>query len=96
MFSDSLFVAGFDEYLERRLSEKAAPTYTYLFDYNSTNSLSQMIGGGDFHFGVCHGDDIQFFFPFGKALGLPHECDKNCVAFREALLEMWVNFAIYG
>lgn len=96
MFSDSLFLAGFDEYLERRLSANAAPTYTYLFDFTVTYSISRMVGGGDFYFGVCHGDDIAFLFPFYKLLGLQNDCDKNCVAFRDALVEMWVNFAIYG
>lgn len=92
MFSDSLFVAGFDEYLEKRLSKKAAPTYVYLYDFESKMSLSSILGGGDFYFGVCHGDDLQVFFPVSRAFGFTEDnIDENLLKLRDALIEMWVN-----
>lgn len=96
MFSDSLFVAGFDEYLEKRLVENAASTFVYLYDFKSESSMSKFLGGGDFYYGVCHGDDIQVFFPTHKMFGLQPDSAKNADILRSALVEMWVNFAKFG
>lgn len=96
MFSDSLFVAGFDEYLQKRLSVKSAVTFSYVFDFKLKNSLSKFMGGGDFYYGVCHGDDNQIFFPIPPFLGSDPYATENFRTFRDALVEMWVNFAVYG
>ncbi|KAL5285242.1 CES5A.2 family protein [Megaselia abdita] len=36
------------------------------------------------------------FFPVHKMFGLQESCDENCLILRKALVEMWVNFAVYG
>ncbi|KAL5279765.1 CES5A.2 family protein [Megaselia abdita] len=96
MFTDSLFLAGFDEYLKKRLSSKAAPTYVYIFDMKVDNSVSQIVGGGDTYYGVAHGDDIQFLFPFYEFFGKKSELKGNSLVMKNALVEMLVNFASYG
>lgn len=96
MFSDSLFVAGFDEYLEKRLTTKSAVTYTYVFDFASKNSITKIFGGEDFYYGVSHGDDMQMLFPLHRVFGWQPSKDKNEAILIEAFVEMWVNFATYG
>lgn len=96
MLSDTIFTAGLDEYLEKRLSAKAAPTYTYIFDFLSTTPFSKMVGSGYHIFGVGHADELQFLFPVNNALGIEGVCEGNCLTFRHAFVEMWVNFAIHG
>ncbi|KAL5276763.1 CES5A.2 family protein [Megaselia abdita] len=98
MFSDSMFLSGFDEFLVKRLNEEAAPTYVYVFDFNSSSSLSKVVSGSDFNFGVCHGNDLPMFFPIHNIPFLGFEkCDnENCLILRNALTEMWVNFAVFG
>lgn len=96
LHSDAFFNYGFDEYLEKRLSQKSATTYVYVYDHKAEGSVTEAIQGGDKYYGVCHADELQMLFPFGKALfptTIPSEKD---VLMRDALLDMWVNFATYG
>lgn len=94
--SDAYFLAGFDEYLERRLSHDSAPTYVYVFDHRPAGSLTNIMGGGDESLGVCHADELAMLFPVGKLLfptGVPTTKD---ILMTEAMVTMWVNFATYG
>lgn len=96
MYSDAFFSAGFDEFLEIRLSQESASTYVYIYDHKAEGSLTEAVGGGQIYYGVCHADELQFLFPMGSALyptTIPSERD---LLLREALLEMWTNFAAYG
>lgn len=96
MYSDSFFNVGFDEFLEMRLTQESASTYVYIYDHKAEGSLTEAVGGGQKYFGVCHADELQFLFPMGSALyptTIPSERD---LLMREALIEMWTNFATYG
>lgn len=96
MFSDAFFIAGFDEYLERRLSEKSAATYVYLFDHRTPASLTHIIGGGEDSYGVCHADELAMLFPVGDLLfpsATPGELD---ILLKESMVKMWVNFVVHG
>lgn len=96
MLSDAYFLAGFDEYLERRLSEKSAPTYVYVFDHRPPGSLTNLMGGGEESLGVCHADELALLFPAGKVLFPTGVYTKKDILLREAMVAMWVNFATYG
>lgn len=96
LHSDALFNAGFDEYLEKRLSQNSAETFVYVYDHRAEGSLTEAIQGGDQYFGVCHADELQMLFPLGKALfptTIPSERDE---IMRNAMLDLWVNFATFG
>ncbi|KAL5279149.1 CES5A.2 family protein [Megaselia abdita] len=93
IFSDALFLHGFDEYLEKRPSLNSAPTYVYVFDMATNNSFSKKIGGGDRYYGVSHGDDKQFFIPIQK---LESSLRGNSLVMKSALVKLLVNFASYG
>ncbi|KAL5279763.1 CES5A.2 family protein [Megaselia abdita] len=97
MFTDSMFLYGFDDYLKSRLSAKAAPTYVYIFDMKTEHSLSKLVGGGDNYLGVCHGEDMQFIFPLHKIVfGETSDLKGNSLIMKEVMLELLVNFASYG
>ncbi|KAL5279764.1 CES5A.2 family protein [Megaselia abdita] len=96
LFSDAYFTAGFDEYLEKRLTQESTTTYVYVYDHRPAGSLTNLMGGGDESLGVCHADELALLFPVGKLLfptGVPTEKD---ILLREAMVTMWVNFATYG
>uniref|UniRef100_T1H1Q7 Carboxylesterase type B domain-containing protein n=1 Tax=Megaselia scalaris TaxID=36166 RepID=T1H1Q7_MEGSC len=94
MFSDSMFGAGVDEYLEKRLTGKSASTFVYVYDFASNNSVTKYFDHDDFYYGVAHCDDIEIFFPgFLWDQEIPSE---NLDIMRESLGKMWINFATYG
>lgn len=95
MFSDSLFVAGFDEYLEKRLVDDAAPTFVYIYDFKSRSFMSKLMGGDEFD-GVGHGEDVKMLFPINKHFKLPPDSTKHFPLMRDAMVKMWVNFANFG
>ena len=73
-----------------------APTYVYLLDHQGEISFNDVLGIGDKFYGVCHGDDLLHLFPMGKVIGpmsIPSEKD---VLIKNAMVDMWVNFATVG
>lgn len=96
MFSDVFFTAGFDEYLEKRLSERSAATYVYVFDHRPAGSLTNIVGAGDESLGVCHADELAMLFPIGNTLFPTGVYTEKDIQMREAMVKMWVNFATYG
>ncbi|KAL5279766.1 CES5A.2 family protein [Megaselia abdita] len=96
LFSDAYFTAGFDEYLERRLSQKSASTYVYIFDHRPAGSLTNLMGGGDESLGVCHADELAMLFPIGNHLFPTGVYTEKDIIMREAMITLWVNFATYG
>lgn len=46
--------------------------------------------------GVCHADELQYLFPLGKSLFVSAAPTKQDEKIRQALLELWVNFANTG
>lgn len=95
MNSDALINAGVDAYLRKRLELATAPTYVYVFDHLGSASASEVFGGGDFKMGVCHADELQYLFSWEEvyATTVP---TKRDIVIREAMIEMWTNFATHG
>ncbi|KAL5279768.1 CES5A.2 family protein [Megaselia abdita] len=91
LFSDAFFVSGFDEYLEKRLSQKSAETYVYILDHKPTESMINLITEDNESFGVTHGDETRMLFPFPSG-----RYSEKDILLREAMVKMWVNFATYG
>lgn len=90
-----------DEYLRYRLSEtnKLAfgPTYVYHFNHKAPFSITEVNGGGiDKYYGVSHGDDVQYVFPFTKYLGFSSVPTDEDLQMQKQLLKMWYNFARTG
>lgn len=95
MITDAFFTSGIDEFLRTRLPYATAPTYTYVFDHLGSGSASEYFGGGDLKLGVCHADELQYLFSWGVVLPTTVPTKRD-VAIREAMVEMWTNFAIHG
>lgn len=82
--------------MRKRLTQDSATTYVYVYDHKAEASLTEAIQGGDQYLGVSHADELQMLFPLGKALFPTTIPSENDVLMRNALLDMWVNFATYG
>lgn len=95
MNSDALINAGIDEYLRKRLESATAPTYAYVFDHLGSASASEIFGGGNLQMGVCHADELQYLFSWEEVFPTTVPTKRDIV-IREAMVEMWVNFAIHG
>lgn len=100
LFSDAWFVAGMNEYLRIRFADVKqntnANTFVYLFAHRGEFSLTEFFGGGSRDFGVCHGDDIQYLFPFLKEFFVSTVPSKKSTEVRKAMTKLWVDFAKTG
>ncbi|XP_011185054.2 uncharacterized protein LOC105213718 [Zeugodacus cucurbitae] len=100
LLSDAWFIAGIDEYIKQRVeaqnSNQLPPFYVYIFEHRSPSSFSELFGDSDDYFGVCHAEELQYLFPLGLNLFVTSSPTENDIELREALLQMWVNFAKKG
>lgn len=58
--------------------------------------MSEVFGGEDVYYGVCHGDEVPFLFSSGEfsfPTSIPSDKD---ILMRNALVKMWANFAKFG
>lgn len=78
------------------MSQESADTFVYIFDHRPPGSLTNLIGGGDEPLGVCHVDDLTMLFPLVDLLFPTGVYNAKDIKLREAMVEMWVNFADYG
>lgn len=46
--------------------------------------------------GVSHAEELQFLFPIGRELFYTSLPSKEDELMREAIVQLWVNFATYG
>ncbi|XP_011200446.2 juvenile hormone esterase [Bactrocera dorsalis] len=101
LISDGWFIAGIDEYLRQRVvaekSVKMPPFYVYLFEHRSPASFSELFKGGrEDYYGACHAEELQYLFPIASELFVSASPTKSDRDLREAMLDMWVNFAKEG
>ncbi|XP_017483494.1 PREDICTED: venom carboxylesterase-6-like [Rhagoletis zephyria] len=98
LISDGWFIAGIDEYIRQRAeaekSLKMPPYYVYLFEHRSPASFSELFKGGrEDYYGACHAEELQYLFPVAMELFVSASPTKSDIELREAILQMWVNFA---
>lgn len=98
LYSDAWFLAGMDEYLRIRLrSQKAGPTYVYLFAQKGSASFTEIFEGGkETYYGVCHAEELQYLFPIGKDLFQTAIPTEEELYVRKIITKLWVNFARTG
>lgn len=89
-------MSGIDEYLRTRVQSANAPTYTYVFDHLGSGSASEYFGGNKMKLDrVCHADELQYLFSWEEVLPSTVPTQRD-IAIREAMVEMWTNFATHG
>uniref|UniRef100_A0A1B0CQ29 carboxylesterase n=1 Tax=Lutzomyia longipalpis TaxID=7200 RepID=A0A1B0CQ29_LUTLO len=90
---------GFNKFLQRRFDENQdfADTYVYLFSHRGEGSYSDLVAGPNSKdYGVCHGDDIFYLFPYFDKLSFRSAPSSKDILMQETLVKLWVNFATQG
>ncbi|KAL5280164.1 CES5A.2 family protein [Megaselia abdita] len=100
IISDGGFFLGFDQFLRQRLTQKSRPrsmpiTYAYVFNHRGDKSMTSFVGAGSKFFGVTHADEIQYLFPWRHILNITEPTFRD-VIMKNAMVEMWTNFASFG
>lgn len=89
-------MAGIDAFLQKRIKDATAPTYTYLFDHLGSGSASEYFGGNKIRIDrVCHADELQYLFSWEEVLRSTVPTKRD-IAIRDTMVELWTNFAIHG
>ncbi|XP_054728696.1 venom carboxylesterase-6-like [Anastrepha obliqua] len=101
LLSDGMFVVGVDEYIHQRVEAQNSldlpPFYVYIFEHRAPASLTELFeGGSEDFYGVCHAEELQYLFPVGLQWFVSATPTEDDVKLREAILQMWVNFATEG
>lgn len=101
LFTDAWFWHGVEEYLMKRLSAprkaQAGSTYVYLFNHKAPASFTELFKGGfEDYYGVCHAEELQYLFPLAEQLFVTAQPTRRDAMLREAMVQMWVNFARIG
>ncbi|XP_055677260.1 venom carboxylesterase-6-like [Lutzomyia longipalpis] len=99
VFTDFVFLKGFNKFLQRRFGENQdfADTYVYLFSHRGEGSYSDLVAGPNSKdYGVCHGDDIFYLFPYFDKLSFRSAPSSKDILMQETLVKLWVNFATQG
>ncbi|XP_043271072.1 venom carboxylesterase-6-like [Venturia canescens] len=96
MYTDAWFFIGTDNAVRDHLKALSSPVFYYYFTYKGSFSLSGIFGDAEKDYGVVHGDELQYLFPFKGGL-LPEESmkeeDRKMV---DVMTRLWVNFATSG
>ncbi|KAJ8984076.1 hypothetical protein NQ317_006574 [Molorchus minor] len=85
-----------DEAVRKQQEYSAEPVYYYLFGHRGVASFTEIFGGGDRDFGVCHADELQYLFPVGDGLFPDRKPSSDDKQVAELLTTMWANFARTG
>lgn len=78
------------------MSDSSADTYVYIFDHKPAESMTNLIGGDNESFGVCHGDGLPMLFPLNENYFPSGKYSEKDILMRKEMVGMWVNFAISG
>lgn len=67
------------------------------FNYRGSTSFSDLLApNSDIEFGVCHGDELFYIFPFVKNVILSSVMTPQDQEMRAKMIKMWTNFAKFG
>ncbi|CAG9859231.1 unnamed protein product [Phyllotreta striolata] len=89
VYTDGWFLNCLETTARLRTKYYRKPVYFYLFSYRGGSSLSKVFGSNE-NFGIIHGDEMLYLFPFGF---VPTEKDKEMSLIMTSL---WTNFAYFG
>ncbi|KAF7269615.1 hypothetical protein GWI33_017341 [Rhynchophorus ferrugineus] len=96
MYTDGWFLNCADEAVRLHKNHTQHPVYYYLFSHRGSASFTEIFGGGEEDYGVCHADDLQYLFPVGDGLfpeRTPSESDKRVA---KIFTTLFANFAYTG
>ncbi|KAJ8687651.1 hypothetical protein QAD02_023445 [Eretmocerus hayati] len=97
LVGDALITYSSYDNLEKQIVKKNSSTYFYVFAYEGTFSAS-FRRNTPFHFGVAHGDDLNYLFPYLNAryADLQLYNTMSDITMLNIMCEMWTNFAKTG
>ncbi|XP_063991923.1 carboxylic ester hydrolase-like [Diachasmimorpha longicaudata] len=93
--SDAYFIYAQRVSIRESLKHIKSPIYYYYFQYKSSWSWSKLLGDADRDYGVCHADDLQYFFPI-RDVKAPKPYSDEDSAMIDIMTTMWYNFASTG
>lgn len=95
MDSDAYFMYGHAVSIKESLKHYKSPIYFYYFQYKSSWSWSKPLGDATRDYGVCHADDLQYFFPI-REVKAPSPYSMEDYQMVDMMTSMWYNFAKAG
>ncbi|XP_015115262.1 venom carboxylesterase-6 [Diachasma alloeum] len=95
MDSDAYFIYGHSVSVRESIKYFKSPIYYYYFQYKSSWSWSKLLGDPVRDYGVCHADDLQYFFPI-REVKAPSPYSEEDYAMIDVMTTMWYNFASTG
>lgn len=92
-------MAGFDKFVQQRLDQgSSSRTYAYVFNYKGSNSFAGLMVDteDETNWGVSHGEDILYMFPFLKLIAPHRVMTREDLEFGAEYVQILTDFAITG
>lgn len=97
LFTDALFWFPAYKAIHQQLALAKNPQYSYIFKYRGTFSTSYLFSGSTADYGVAHGDDVLYLFPYASYMsgldGTMSDLDYEIV---DTMVKLWTSFARDG
>ncbi|XP_028982057.1 esterase E4-like [Diachasma alloeum] len=96
MFSDAELKFAGATAVKGHLHASKSPTYFYHFGYRSINHTSLIPYDPDRDYGVTHGDELMYLFPFYQAHFPNKTMGEGDFKMVDVMTLLWTNFVIFG
>lgn len=96
MYTDAWILFANYNSLSEQLKYFSSPMYFYYFAYKGSTTLSVLFGDNINDYGVCHGDELQYLFPFAEQLFPNTPLNKEDHRMIHLMTSLWFNFANSG